>query len=142
MNTDETRHLYNMMDDPRIFIVGKKIKDEHLVIISNIQDKDLVLKTYKQRWDIERLFRNMKTQGFNLENTHMKDLQRLSKLMSIVAIAILYASIVGTTQECAYKKTVRAPLYSYFTRGLRWIKTRLLLFDFTELLKTLQKSEG
>ena len=142
LNTDESRHLYNMMDDPRVFIVGKKIKDEYLVICSNVQDKDLVLKTYKQRWDIERLFRNMKTQGFNLENTHMKDLGRLSKLMAIVAIAILYASIVGLTQECSYKKTVKAPLYSYFTRGLRWIKTTLLLFDFTELLKTLQKSEG
>jgi len=142
LKTDESRALYNMMDDSRIFIAGKKIKDEYLVICSNVQDKDRVLKTYKQRWGIERLFRNMKTQGFNLENTHMKDLERLSKLMTVVAIAILCVSIVGITQECAYKKTVRAPLYSYFTRGLREIKTELLFFDFTELLKTLQKSEG
>jgi hypothetical protein len=142
LNTEETRHLYELLDDPRIFIVGKKLKDEYLIICSNVHNKDLVLKTYRQRWDIERLFRNMKTQGFNLENTHMKDVKRLSKLMAIVALAILVVSIVGTFQNCAYKKTVQAPLYSYFTRGLRWIKIHLLLFDFTHLLKTLQKSEG
>lgn len=142
LKNDASRPLYNIMDDARIFIVGKKIKDGHLVIISNVQDKDLVLKTYKQRCDIERLFRNMKTQGFNLENTHMKDLKRLSKLMTLVAIAILYVSIVGLAQECTYKKTVRAPLYSYFTRALRWIKDKLLLFDFNDLLNFLKKSEG
>ncbi|GAJ46360.1 hypothetical protein HE1_00692 [Holospora elegans E1] len=92
----------------------------------------------------------MKTQGVNLENTPMKDLGRLSKLMTIVAVAIVYASITGLTQECAYKKTVRAPfysslyssLYSYFTRGLRWIKDKLLFFDFSDLLNYLKKSEG
>ncbi|GAJ46376.1 hypothetical protein HE1_00708 [Holospora elegans E1] len=61
--------------------------------LSFAQDKDRVLN--KQRWDIERLFRTMKTQGVNLENTPMKDLGRLSKLMTIVAVAILYASITG-----------------------------------------------
>ncbi|GAJ46123.1 hypothetical protein HE1_00446 [Holospora elegans E1] len=76
----------------------------------------------------------------------MKDLERLSKLMTIVAVAIVYASITGLTQEIAYKKTVRAlfysSLYSYFTRGLRWIKDKLLFFDFSDLLNYLKKSEG
>ncbi|WP_206537254.1 hypothetical protein [Holospora elegans] len=49
LNTDESRHLYNMLDDPRGFIVGKKIKDAYLVI-SFAQDKDRVLN--KQRWEI------------------------------------------------------------------------------------------
>ncbi|ETZ05456.1 hypothetical protein [Holospora undulata] len=48
--------------------------------LSFAQDKDRVIKAYKQRWDIERLFRTMKTQGVNLENPPMKDLGRLSKL--------------------------------------------------------------
>ncbi|WP_206537215.1 hypothetical protein [Holospora elegans] len=37
---------------------------------------------------------------------------------------------------------VRAPLYSNFTRGLRWIKDKLLFFDFSDLLNYLKKSEG
>ncbi|WP_162480205.1 transposase [Holospora elegans] len=76
-----------------------------------------MIKAYKQRWDIERLFRTMKTQGVNLENTPMKDLGRLSKLMTIVAVAIVYASITGLTQEIAYKKTVRAPLLFILHKG-------------------------
>ncbi|WP_162480104.1 hypothetical protein [Holospora elegans] len=49
-----------------------------MLTLSFAQDKDRVLN--KQRWDIERLFRTMKTQGVNFENTPMKDLGRLSKL--------------------------------------------------------------
>ncbi|WP_162531292.1 hypothetical protein [Holospora elegans] len=50
-------------------------------------------------------------------NTPMKDLGRLSKLMTIVAVAILYASITGLTQEIAYKKTVRVPLVFILHKG-------------------------
>jgi transposase len=142
LGTEETLKLPSIMDDPRLVIVGKKFKEENLVICSNVQDKDHVLRTYRQRWDIERLFRNMKTQGFNLENTQMKDLKRLSKLMAFIAIAILFSTITGLTQKCSYKKTVRSPLYSIFTKGLRWLKTKLLTFSFTKVFRLLQKSEG
>lgn len=142
LDCEETRHLYNMLDDPRLFIVGKKIKGEFLIICSNVHDYKRVLKVYKQRWDIERLFKNMKTQGFNLENTHMKDLKRLAKLMALLAVAILFSSIVGLTQKCSFKKTVKSPLYSYFTRGLRVLKNLILTYDFSRVLHNLQKSEG
>ncbi|MDP2193507.1 MAG: IS4 family transposase, partial [Alphaproteobacteria bacterium] len=123
LSQDESRHLSHVFDDKCILVVVKKTKGEYLVICSNIKNQDRVLKTYKTRWDIERLFRNMKTQGFHLENTHMKDLDRLSKLMCIVGVAILVACIAGLAQTCAYKKTLKTPLYSYFTRGLRCLKT-------------------
>jgi transposase len=142
LGTEETLNLPSIMDDPRLVIVGKKLKEENLVICSNVQDKNHVLRTYRQRWDIERLFRNMKTQGFNLENTQMKDLKRLSKLMAFIAIAILFSTITGLNQKCAYKKTVRSPLYSIFTKGLWWLKTKLLTFSFTKVFRSLQKSEG
>ncbi len=142
LGTEETLNFPSIMDDPRLVIVGKKFKEENLVICSNVQDKDHVLRTYRQRWDIERLFRNMKTQGFNLENTQMKDLKRLSKLMAFIAIAILFSTITGLTQKCSYKKTVKSPLYSIFTKGLRWLKTKLLTFSFTKVFRLLQKSEG
>ncbi|ETZ05399.1 hypothetical protein K737_300166 [Holospora undulata HU1] len=37
--------------------------------------------------------------------------------MTIVAVAIVYASITGLTQEIAYKKTVRAPLLFILHKG-------------------------
>ncbi|GAJ46135.1 hypothetical protein HE1_00458 [Holospora elegans E1] len=52
----------------------------------------------------------MKTQGVNLENTPMKDLGRLSKLMTIVAVAIVYASITGM---CLQKNSQSAFLFIF-----------------------------
>jgi hypothetical protein len=40
------------------------------------------------RWHIETCFKNMKTQGFNIDNTHMRSLDRLMKLMAAVAVAL------------------------------------------------------
>ena len=130
------------MDNDNIVIVGKKIKNEYLGICSHSQNQTNILETYKKRWDMERLFRNMKMQGFNLEKTPRKDLNRVCKGMALVAMAILFSSIFGVFPHCSYKKTVRSPLYSLFTSGIRWLKTRLLEFDFSDVFIYLQQSEG
>jgi transposase len=121
----EERALYHMISDSDLRGVGKKTKDGLVVICSNVQKPEKILKTYKKRWNIERCFKNMKTQGLNLENTHMTSLDRLMKLMAVVSVAILLASLLGLNQKCPFKKTVQAPLYSYFTREFRWLKHNL-----------------
>lgn len=73
----------------------------------------------------------MKSQGFNLEQTHMKDLERLRKLMALISVAILYSSLVGLQEKSPYKRTVQASLYSIFTRGLRLLKAKLLELDIS-----------
>ncbi len=50
---------------------------------------------YKQRWQIECLFKAMKSSGFNLEDTHVKHLDRLERLISIVMIAFVWSYNVG-----------------------------------------------
>ena len=118
-----------MIPNSNLVVVGKKTKEGTVVICSNIQKPEKILKTYRKRWNIERCFKNMKTQGFNLENTHMTSLHRLLKLMVVVSVAILMASLLGLQQKCPFKKTVQTPLYSYFTSGLRWLKNNLLTPD-------------
>lgn len=129
LETDKERHLYKKINELCLTIVGKKLNDEYLVICSNVKDHKRVLKEYKMRWHIETCFKNMKTQGFNIENTHMKSLDRLMKLMAAVAVALLLASLMGVGQKCVYKKTVKTPLYSIFTRGVRYIKQVLMTVD-------------
>jgi len=63
----------------------------------------------------------MKTNGFNIQNTHMTLMDRLMKL---VTIALFLASLCWLIQKCPFKKTVGAPLYSYFTRGAQNPQTR------------------
>ena len=123
-----------MIAEYNLVIVAKKLKDEFVVICSNTQNPETILKTYRKRWDIERCFKNMKSQGFNLENTQMTSLERLMKLMCIVAVAILVANIMGLSQKCPFKKSVRSPLYSFFTMGLRFLCQNLLMENIVLLI--------
>jgi hypothetical protein len=134
-----------MIPNSNLVVVGKKTKEGTVVICSNIQKPEKILKTYRKRWGIERCFKNMKTQGFNLENTHMASLDRLLKLMVVVSVAILMASLLGLQQKCPFQKTVKTPLYSYSTRGLRWLKNNLITPDivlYIPKLTQISASEG
>ncbi len=73
---------------PPVFLAIKRLeKDGSLLIIASSFSAKKALATYKLRWKIETLFGLLKTKGFNLEDTHMKDKARLSMLFGILAIA-------------------------------------------------------
>ncbi|MBK8537096.1 MAG: transposase [Candidatus Competibacteraceae bacterium] len=38
---------------------------------------------YKERWQIETLFSGLKSRGFNLEETHVTDPERIKRLLII-----------------------------------------------------------
>lgn len=44
-------------------------------------------KIYKERWQIETAFRALITSGFNIEETHLQDIERIEKLFTLVIIA-------------------------------------------------------
>jgi IS4 transposase len=136
----EERTLYHAIAQSTIMVVGKKIKNEFLVIASNVHNSKKILKAYRRRWDIERCFKNMKSQGFNLENTHMTSLNRLMKLMCLIAVAILIASLMGLQEKCPFKKSLGCPLYSSFTMGLRALKRALYTPDILKYLQSISHS--
>jgi len=138
----EERVLYKEIDHHDLMMVCKKLKDETLVVCSNLKNPATVLSTYKTRWGIERCSKDMKSQGLNLEKTHMRCPERLKKLMAVVAVAMLWCGLVGSAIPEIYKKSVKTPLYSCFTRGLRWIKDNMNEREFERLLKRAVKSEG
>jgi hypothetical protein len=126
LENDQERVLYKMIVDHDLTVVGKKLSSgEFLIVCSNIKDHKKILTTYKTRWSIETMFRNMKNQGFEMEKTHMKIMIRLMKLMAVVAVAVLISSLIGLILKCPFKKTVGFPVFSIFTRGLRWIRHHL-----------------
>lgn len=142
---DAERTLYTKINQLHLMIVGKKIKGEFVIICSNVQNPTRVLKTYKERWNVETCFKNMKRHGFNLENTHMTMLPRLMKLMAAIAVAILVTSLAGIMQKCAYKKSTKSPLYSLFTKGLRFLKYRwrsVNIYLYLRKCLALLKNEG
>lgn len=75
-------------------ILNKQNVPELQIIVSfNKPDKAQAL--YKERWQIESAFKALKTSGFNIEDTHLTDIERVSKLLSLVLIAFAWVYRVG-----------------------------------------------
>jgi hypothetical protein len=58
---------------------------------------DTLIDDYAQRWGIETLtlFVIFKSRGFNLEDTHLVDSERLSRLFALLTIALCWACRTG-----------------------------------------------
>jgi len=102
------------------------------------------LDLYRQRWDIETMFKGFKTNGFQLESTHIKELNRLKKLTLLLAIAFAIAVKTGQVQHhkrpIPFRKTVQTRLYSWFRYGLDFltnIANKLTLKNLEELQKNI-----
>ena len=79
------------------------------------------LAEYRRRWTIETMFGNLKTKGFNLEDTHITDRGKLSTLLAVLAIAV--ALCVKTGVAAARLKSIpikkhRRKAVSLFALGL------------------------
>jgi hypothetical protein len=75
-------------------VKNKEGKPELQIIIAFTQPQ-FAQKYYKERWQIKTCFKGLKSSGFNIENTHLKDLERIEKLFTIVMLAFAWAYVVG-----------------------------------------------
>ncbi|MDP0561762.1 MAG: hypothetical protein QS721_05265 [Candidatus Endonucleobacter sp. (ex Gigantidas childressi)] len=77
---------------------------------------------YSKRWSIETMFANLKSRGFDLESTHMTNLDRMDKLMGLLTIAVACCVLIrhwcyGNTNQLPLNKHYR-PVKSLFRLGL------------------------
>ncbi len=102
---------YKVLDGKRklwglfLYIVGGKNSDGELIVIVTDADPEKALQDYLVRWSIEVLFKCLKKNGFNFEDTHLKDREKISKLLGLLAIAFCWAYIVG--EYCAKKNPIK-----------------------------------
>jgi len=69
------------------YITGLRNKKGDWVIVAHSEKLENPCEIYRERWQIETMFRAMKTGGFNLEDTHVTAPDRLECLIGIVSIA-------------------------------------------------------
>jgi transposase len=50
---------------------------------------------YKERWQIETTLSALKSSGFNIEDTHLTDIERINKLLSLVFVAFIWIYKIG-----------------------------------------------
>ena len=90
-----------------------------LVVCSDKEGKGI--EAYGERWQIKTLFGSLKSQGFNLEDTHMTAPAKINRLMSMLAIGFVLSCRVGGAEDkrrpIKVKKHGR-PVQSLFRAGL------------------------
>lgn len=113
-----------------VYAAGQKLANgDYLILVSNLPVKQGKY-YYAERWGIEVLFGALKTRGFNFEDTHLVDYQRIEALVGLLALAFAWAVLVGDWISQGGKKIPikhhgrRAK--SIFRTGLDIIRAKLL----------------
>lgn len=73
---------------------NKNGKQDFLIIVS-FTKPGKSQEFYNERWQIEMSFKAMKSSGFDMEKTHLKDIQRVEKLLLLIMVAFVWCYKVG-----------------------------------------------
>jgi len=121
------------------YLSASKIKNKQgvpeLQIIVSFNKPDEAQSLYKERWQIESAFRALKTSGFNIEDTHLTDIDRINKLFALVLIAFVWAYKAGIflNNLCAIRiKKHGRKAKSLFKYGLTYLANVLFSNDIDE----------
>jgi len=104
-------------------------EDEPWYLVTDVEASAATIKTYKLRMWIEEMYGDMKGHGFDLEATHMRDLDRLSRLVLGVSLVYTWLISLGSwvvkngQRHLVDRKDRRDK--SYFRIGWSWLKRRL-----------------
>ncbi len=106
----------------------RTITGELLILAVSAFDDCDPFELYKKRWSIETMFKSLKSNGFNFEDTHLHDSERLGKMMAVLAIAFAYAVKIGEIRNnirpIRVKKHQRSE-FSFFSYGFNVIQVLL-----------------
>lgn len=128
-----------------VYIAAMRLEDSSLLIVATSDAPHQAIVDYAQRWGIETLFGCLKTRGFCLESTHLQDPERLSRMFTLLTLALCWAFRTGewlAQQKSILIKSHGRKAKSIFRHGLdhlRRIFFNLELFadDFLAVLRFL-----
>ncbi len=90
-----------------VYLAGARMKNSdgeaELQILICYNRPNIAVQTYKKRWQIETCFKAMKSSGFNIEDTHLRDLERIGRLVAMVCVALVWAYLVGDHKDLNIK---------------------------------------
>lgn len=128
----EARQMWGM----ELYLSGCRLKDGEYLILVSPEFCETPQEQYKRRWGIETLFGALKSRGFNLEDTHLKDPERLSRLLALLALAFTWAFVVGQWQAVVKELKLKKhgyPPKSIFRLGLNMLCRLVTNFEYVDL---------
>jgi hypothetical protein len=132
-----------------LLLYWKRGEKEPLLLATNLPTPRQSLLAYKKRMWIEEMFADLKGQGFDLESTHLRRFERLSRLT--LAVALLYVWLVENGAQAikgGQRRLVERPDrrdYSVFRLGCNMLERCLaqVTEPFTRFLpRSLPKLSG
>lgn len=138
----KTRKVFGL----NLYLSGQKIIDnkgkiDYVIFLSDMSGAK-VATYYAERWGIEVLFGDLKTRGFNFEDTHVTNLKSIQKMIFFLSLAYIWAIKTG---EWLVEKGVKIPLkkvkgrlaklYSTFRIGLDHLRIKCIhKLDMSDLM--------
>lgn len=132
----------------RLWIVknSNESSEEPLIfLLTNILNKRNIPNLYALRWKIESLFKHLKTNGYNLEDLRMTNLDKIRLLIAVLTIAYIMAIL--TALEERKKKPIKKKIsqngntfdsVSVFKQGQSILKQAFInLRHFLEIIQYL-----
>jgi len=112
------------------YLSGSKLSGNDFLILVSFNKPESAKMYYKQRWQIEMTFKAMKTSGFDIEKTHLKELDRIEKLLLLIMIAFVWCYKTGIflhqNQKAIQIKKHGRKAITIFKYGLDYISNCLL----------------
>jgi len=131
----EKRLLWNQL----VFVaVCRKPDGDNVLVISNEQSGKILLE-YGERWKIETLFGILKTRGFRLEDTHLTDIERISKLLSLLTIAVSWAMLAGAVE--VHSKPLKTKKHGKLEKSIFRLGFETLRNCFCQLTTNLRQKQ-
>ncbi len=124
----EARLMWGM----ELYLSGCRLKNGEYLILVSAEFCEKPHEEYRKRWGIETLFGALKSRGFNLEDTHLKDAERLSRLLALLALAFTWAFVIGLWQASVKELKLKKhgyPPQSIFRRGLNILRRLVTNFE-------------
>ena len=112
-----------------VYIAATRMSDGKLLIVATDQAPETAIADYALRWSIETLFGTFKSRGFCLEETSMREAERLKKLFALLTLALCWAVKVGQWLNQVEPLTIKAHgrlAKSVFRYGFDYLRHILL----------------
>ena len=109
--------------------VARRLRGGELLIVAGNVLAANPLNAYRKRWAIECLFGDVKTRGFNLEDTRLTSTEKLGLLLAVVALAVAW--VCRTATDLMGKSAPKRKKHGYYAKS--WFR-----IGFDELRRRLR----